>query len=152
MKHEISSVSAMGMLCCCFRRIGAGSARGPNTDFEIVDEALTINKERYDQETSPTNRGNEEKWGTQSRQSPVPIHHGFHYLSSMPFMPEQKWLLKYAAYYEDEKGIRILEIWNRIVKLQLQLLDAAKDGNEVLFKDIWNETVRLKRQMARICE
>ena len=40
----------------------AGSARGPNIDYEILDEALTIDKERYDQETSPTNRGNEELW------------------------------------------------------------------------------------------
>jgi len=33
-----------------------GSARGPNIDREIVDEALTLNKERYDQEVSPANR------------------------------------------------------------------------------------------------
>lgn len=125
----------------------AGSARGPNVDFEILDEALTINKDRYDQETSPTNRGNEDKWGTLSR-NPVPCHHGFHYLSSMPFLPEQKWLLKYAAYYEEEKGIRIFDIWNRIVKLQLQLIDAKRDDNKKLFKDIYNETVRLKRQIS----
>lgn len=37
----------------------AGSARGASVDYEILDEALTINKQRYDEETSPTNRGNE---------------------------------------------------------------------------------------------
>ena len=30
-----------------------GSGRGPNIDFEILDEALTIIKHRYDQEISP---------------------------------------------------------------------------------------------------
>ncbi len=80
--------------------------------------------------------------------NPIPMHHGFHYLTSMPFTNEQKWILDYAKYYEDEKGIRILEIWNRIVKLQLKLIDAKKDNNLNLFKDIWNETVRLKNQIT----
>lgn len=147
MKYENIISFSNGNALLLLSQDRAGSARGPNVDYEIVDEALTINKERYDQETSPTNRGNEDKWGTMSR-NPVPIHHGFHYLSSMPFLPEQKWLLDYSKYYEDEKGIRILEIWNRIVKLQLQLIDAKRDNNVTLFKDIWNETVRLKRQIS----
>lgn len=124
----------------------AGSARGPNVDYEILDEALTIDKERYDQETSPTNRGNEEIWGTRSRLS-VPWHHGFHYVSSMPFLNSQKWLLNYAEYYEKEAGIPLFSIWNRIVKLQLQLIDAKKSENVKIFKDIWNETVRVRSQI-----
>lgn len=124
----------------------AGSARGPNVDYEIVDEALTIDKERYDQETSPTNRGNEEIWGNRST-SPVPWHHGFHYVSSMPFSAGQKWLLEYADYYEKEAGIQILSIWNRIVKLQLELIPAAREKNIKQYRDIWNEVVRLKRQI-----
>ncbi len=125
----------------------AGSARGANVDYEILDEALTINKARYDEETSPTNRGNEEKWGKRS-QNPMPWHHGFHYVSSMPYSNEQKWLLDYGKYYEEEKGIRIFDIWNRIVKLQLQLIDAKKDNDTKMFRDIWNETIRLKNQIA----
>lgn len=125
----------------------AGSARGPNVDYEILDEALTINKKRYDEETSPTNRGNEEKWGKKARY-PIPWHHGFHYVSSMPYNNEQKWLLDYADYYEEERGVRILEIWNRIVRLQLQLIDAKKENKVNLFKDIYNETIRLKQQIS----
>lgn len=124
----------------------SGSGRGPNVDYEIVDEALTIDKERYDQETSPTNRGNEEIWGTRSK-SPIPWHHGFHYVSSMPFLGSQKWLLSYADYYDQEAGIQLFSIWNRIVKLQLQLIDAKKEENPKLFKDVWNETIRLKKQI-----
>lgn len=123
-----------------------GSSRGPNIDREIVDEALTLIKDRYDQEVSPANRGNEEYFGRLSR-NPVPQHHGFRYVSSMPFSQDQKWLLDFGKYYEEEAGINIFNIWNRIVKLQLQLLDAHKEKNVVLFRDIWNETVRLKKQI-----
>jgi len=124
-----------------------GSARGPNLDREIVDEALTIIKDRYDQEVSPANRGNEEYFG---RISPKPIsqHHGFRYVSSMPYSQDQKWLLDYGKYYEEEGGIRIFEIWNRIVKMQLQLIEAHIDNNTPLFRNLWNEIVRLKKQIT----
>lgn len=147
MKYDNVISFANGNAIVLLSQDRAGSARGANVDYEILDEALTINKPRYDEETSPTNRGNEEKWGTKSR-NPVPWHHGFHYVSSMPYTAEQKWLLDYAKYYEEERGIRILDIWNRIVKLQLQLIDAKKDNNVNLFRDIYNETIRLKQQIS----
>jgi hypothetical protein len=140
-ENFISFSNGTGFLLLSQERVG--SARGPNVDREIIDEALTINKERYDQETSPTNRGNEEHFGHLSTK-PVLQHHGFRYVSSMPFMPEQKWLLKFADYYEQEAGIRIFEIWNRIVKLQLELISAYKTGDRKLFANIWNETHRLR--------
>ncbi len=146
LKYEnfISFSNGTGYLLLSQERIG--SARGPNVDREIVDEALTLNKERYDQETSPTNRGNEEHFGILSKNK-VTQHHGFRYVSSMPFMPEQKWLLEYASYYEEEAGIRLFEIWNRIVKLQLDVISAYKQEDKSLFRDLWNETVRLKKQI-----
>jgi hypothetical protein len=147
MKHDNMLYFSNGNAITLFSQDRIGSARGPNVDYEILDEALTINKTRYDEETSPTNRGNKDKWGENSL-NPVPWHHGFHYVSSMPYSKEQKWLLDYAKYYEEEKGIRILEIWNRIVKLQVQLIDAKKDGNLNMFRDLWNETVRLRQKIA----
>jgi len=124
-----------------------GSTRGPNVDYEIVDEALTINKTRYDQETSPTNRGHEELWGPRGV-SPVAWHHGFHYVSSMPYTSEQKWLLRFGDYYEEESGIPLFTIWNRIVKMQMQLIEAKLQDDKKLFRDIWNEVLRLKRQIV----
>ncbi len=146
LKHTnfISFSNGTGYLLLSQERIG--SARGPNVDREIIDEALTINKERYDQETSPTNRGNEEYFGKLSK-DPVTQHHGFRYVSSMPFMPDQKWLLEYGKYYENERNINIFEIWNRIVKLQLELISAYKTQNKTLFTEVWNETVRLRRKI-----
>jgi hypothetical protein len=124
-----------------------GSARGPNIDREIVDEAITLHKERYDQEVSPANRGNEEHFGKLSS-IPVPQHHGFRYVSSMPYAQDQKWLLDYGNYYQQEAGIFLFDIWNRIVKMQIQLIEAKHSSDGKLFKDIWNEIVRLKKQIT----
>jgi len=141
----ISFANGTGFLMLSQER--EGSARGPNLDREIVDEALTLNKERYDQEVSPANRGNEEHFG---KKSPKPCmqHHGFRYVSSMPFSQDQRWLLDYGKYYQEEAGVMLFDIWNRIVKMQLQLIEAGQKDDTGLFKDIWNEIVRIKRQIA----
>jgi len=124
-----------------------GSARGPNIDREIVDEALTLKKDRYDSEVSPANRGNEEYFGKRSP-NPIPQHHGFRYVSSMPYSHDQRWLLDYGKYYEEEAGVLLFDIWNRVVKMQLQLIEAKKVDDVRLFKEIWNEIIRLKRQIT----
>jgi len=126
-----------------------GSSRGPNIDREIVDEALTLNKLRYDEEVSPANRGNEELWGFRALPvNRVNQHHGFRYVSSMPYTRDQMWLLRYGDYYMQEAGVPIFDTWNRIVKLQIQLIEAYKYVDQPLYKNIWNEIVRLKLQIA----
>ncbi len=124
-----------------------GNSRGPNADYNITDEALTLDKEKFDQEAAPTNRGNEHIFG---RRSPHPVykHHGNTFLSSMPYTPEQKWLLEPARYYEEERGIRLFEVWNKIVRLQMQLIDARLAEDVSLFREIWNETVRLRQSIT----
>jgi hypothetical protein len=144
-ENYISFANGTGFLMLSQER--SGSARGPNIDREIVDEALTLNKLRYDKEVSPANRGNEEFFGFKSK-SRINQHHGFRYVSSMPYTQEQMWLLKYADYYMEEANVPIFDIWNRIVKLQLQLITAHKQNDPRLFKDIWNETIRLKKQIT----
>ncbi len=124
-----------------------GSSRGPNIDREIVDEALTLNKPQYDQEVSPTNRGNEEHFGFRSAK-PVKQHHGFRYVSSMPYTQDQRWLLDFGNYYEKEAGVMIFDIWNRIVKMQLELIPAAINKDAKLYADITNEVKRLKQQIV----
>ena len=124
-----------------------GNSRGPNADFNITDEALTLDKEQFDQEVAPTNRGNEHIFGRKSK-TPLFKHHGNAFFSSMPYEPEQKWLLEPAKYYEDERDIHLFDVWNRIVKLQLQLIDAKLDNDVQLFKEIWNETIRLRRSIT----
>ena len=147
MKHDnfISFANGNGYLMLSQDRTGSG--RGPNVDREIVDEALTIDKAKYDEEVSPTNRGNEEYFGFKSPK-PVPQHHGFRYVSSMPYNHEQRWLLNFGNYYEKEAGIHLFDIWNRIVKLQLELIQAAILKDASLYKEVRNEINRLKRQIT----
>jgi hypothetical protein len=141
-KNFISFANGTGFLLLTQDR--KGSSRGPNVDYEIVDEALTIDKTLYDQEVSPTNRGNNDLFGRKAKK-PVPFHHGFHYVSSMPFSEDQRWLLDYGNYYEEEAGIRIFDIWNNVVKMQLQLLDIT-DVNH--FQQLWNEILELRKKIA----
>lgn len=124
-----------------------GNSRGPNADYNITDEALTLNKEQFDQEVAPTNRGNEHIFGKQSK-DPIFKHHGNTFLSSMPYTPDQKWLLEPAQYYEEERGIRLFDVWNKIVRLQMQLIDAAIAKDSKLYKELWNETIRLRRTIT----
>lgn len=147
LKFENTISFANGTVFLLLSQDRTGSSRGPNVDRELVDEALTIDKPQYDQEVSPTNRGNEEHFGFLSP-NPVMQHHGFRYVSSMPYSQDQRWLLDYGKYYEDEAGIQIFDIWNRIVKLQLELINAYLAKNASLYKDIHNEVVRLKRQIV----
>lgn len=124
-----------------------GNSRGPNADFNITDEALTLDKEQFDQEVAPTNRGNEHIFGRRSAH-PVYKHHGNAFFSSMPYEPEQRWLLAPAKYYEEERGLQLFDTWNRIVKLQLQLIDAKIANDKTMFRELWNETVRLRRTIT----
>lgn len=128
---------------CLYILSQAQNSRGPNADYNITDEALTISKERYDQEVAPTNRGNEHIFGRKSK-NPIMKHHGSTFLSSMCYTPEQKWLLEPSVYYEEERGVHIIDVWNKVVSLQLQLIEAKKQNESKLFKDIWNEVVRLR--------
>ena len=63
----------------------------------------------------------------------------------MPYEPSQRWLLEPAKYYEEERGIVLIDTWNRIVRLQMQLIDAKEAGDTVRFREIWNEAARLRR-------
>lgn len=125
-------------------------ARGPNADYNITDEALTIDKVKFDQEAAATNRGNEEIWGFQRKDGKPRLekHHGSTFTSSMGYLPEHKWMTDPAQYYEDEAGIRIFEIWNKIVNLQLQLIKAKLDNDERLAVELWHEAGRLRKQIT----
>lgn len=138
MKYDNFITFNNGFGCMLLSQDRPGSSRGPSVDFEIVDEALTLNKERYDQEVSAANRGNLEFF------KHIPWHHGAHYISSMPFSITGKWLLDYAEYYEDERGIRLFEEWNRIVRMQMDLLTIT-EPNE--FKFQWNEIQRRRKKI-----
>ncbi|MBQ9641857.1 MAG: hypothetical protein IJV06_09930 [Bacteroidaceae bacterium] len=132
---------------CLYILTQDGNSRGPSADYNITDEAQTLDKEQFDQEVAPTNRGNEDKFGRLSR-CPVYKHHGNTFLSSMPYEPEQKWLLEPAKYYEQERGVQLFDVWNKVVKLYLVLIDAKMQGDLQLFREVWNECIRLRRTIT----
>lgn len=132
---------------CLYILTQDGNSRGPNADYNITDEALTLDKEQFDQEVAPTNRGNEHIFGLKSA-NPLLKHHGNSFFSSMPYEPSQKWLLEPASYYEEERGIHLFDVWNKIVKLQMRLIDAKLANDAALFREVWNETVRLRRTIT----
>lgn len=103
----------------------SGSGRGANTDYEILDEALLIDEEQYNNEVVPTNRGNNEYFGKLSRH-PVTQHHGFTYFTSMPTTKSGRWILRYGDYYLKERGVRLFDTWNRVVAMQIELLDVVR--------------------------
>lgn len=138
-----------------------GSGRGANVDYEIADEALLLDREQYNNEVSPTNRGNLEFFGRKSSR-PIAMHHGFKFSTSMPISKEGRWILDYGNYYYQERGIRLFDIWNRIVMQQVELLKVvqhykvasatgkAAEAAELVpeFRRQWNEIARLKRQIT----
>ncbi len=124
-----------------------GNSRGPNADFNITDEALTIDKVKFDQEVAPTNRGNEHIFGRRSKH-PLKKHHGNLFVSSMPYTLSQQWLTAPAEYYERERGIHLFARWNRLVDVQMQLIEAKIQGDVHSFKELWNECVRLRREIT----
>lgn len=125
----------------CFALISLaekGSGRGGNYDFEFLDEAATVDYEQYFNEIRPANRGNKEHFGN------INFHHGFHYVTSMPQTDKGKYILEFAEYYKTEKGIDILAIWNKIVMLQLELLDITVPAH---FVECWNEIERQRKKI-----
>ncbi len=51
---------------------------------------------------------------------------------------------EYAGYYDAEKGVNLFSVWNRIVKMQIELLTLT-DPHQ--FAELWNEIARLKKRI-----
>lgn len=116
-----------------------GSSRGPSVNYILADEALTLNKEQFDDEVVPTNRGNDNIFGH------LRWNHGYHFASSMPPGPESKWLLSAADYYMTERKVDIISIWKQIVNIQLEIID---ETNPKRFMELWNNMVFLKQRIV----
>lgn len=108
------------------------SVRGFNADGIICDESLQLDKIRFDDEVSPTNRGNLDYFRN------VPFHHGLYHFTSMPIGAEGDWLLEYGAYVA-AMGIPYREIQNQIINLQLELIDSPPNQR----MQVWNRLKQL---------
>ena len=115
-----------------------GSGRGPNTDFLLTDETLRLDKQRLDNELSPTLRANQKIF------KHIPWHLGEYHSTSMPITQAARWILDKGLYYLEDFGIDYFGLWRQVVKMQLELLD-IEDKKEFMLQ--WNEIQRVRRQM-----
>lgn len=100
-----------------------GMARGYNVDSVDADEALTLDKKKFEDEAVAANRGNLEVYKGNS------LHHGISISTSMPTTAKSKWLLELSQYYEED-GNGIWLIWNRLTRLQLQFIDSENNAEK----------------------
>jgi len=98
----------------------SGNSRGPNFDGALSDEGLTLNEEKFKQETIPAIRGNEDQFKGSA------WHKGVKILSSMPHTSQGTWLMEYGNYYE-RHGINNRVTRDRLTELQLEFVDAESD-------------------------
>ena len=84
-----------------------GSGRGPNTDFLLTDETLRLDKQRLDNELSPTLRANKGRFN-------VDWHLGEYHSTSMPYTQQSKWILDKGNYYLEEYGIDYFSLGNKL--------------------------------------
>lgn len=113
---------------------GGGASRGLNVDGIISDESLLINKEKFDQELSPTNRGNLRLFNE------VPIHHGVFHFTSMPYGSDARWLLDHGKYYTED-GHNYRDIRQQLVELQLEFI---KNKDIDYRMELWTKIVQKK--------
>ena len=127
----------------CFHLIsldgGGGSARGLNLDGIIADESLTLNKEKFDDEVMPANRGNERQAWAGHR-----LHHGVFHFTSMPYGTQGKWLLEGSKHYQ-EAGKDYEELNRELIKLQLKYIrNKDREARRVIYTDIQRITSELR--------
>lgn len=113
----------------------ATSARGLNTDGAIVDEALNLDKEQYDEEIAPTIRAN------QAQFTGVPFHLGQFFFSSMPYGSGAEWLTNTGKYYLSD-GYDYEKLMDMLITAQIEFLDEQSMSRKEL---AWKECIRIRK-------
>lgn len=142
-KFENCISIANGTKMVMFSQTESGNMRGVSVDKIMADEVLVLSEEKLMKEAFPTNRGNLEHFGKGAHHASH-LHHGFDMTTSMPYTREGRWIFKFAQYYREKFGIEIMQVWNRIVHLQQQLLDTDTPKQ---FAECWNDIENIRRQM-----
>jgi len=112
-------------------------ARGGNLDGLIIDEGLTIDKEKFDRTATQTNRGNNKVFPG------VKIHHKQFWFSSMPYGQQSNFLVEPADLLSTAT-FNFREKINQRIDLQLQFLDEYRKKGKPL--EVWNEILELDKQ------
>lgn len=116
----------------------ATSVRGLNTDGTIVDEALNLDKDHYDEEIIPTIRAN------QATFSNIPFHLSENFFSSMPYGGGAEWLTDIGKYYLND-GFDYEKIMDLLIHSQMEFI---QEQSMVRRESIWKECLRLRKMLA----
>lgn len=102
--------------------------RGPSIDGVYVDEALNIDKERFDNEIVPTNRG---------RRFKHPLHHFYRYYSTKSHTSGGNWMLEMGNYIAPEVLASYRRLQKQVAQMTLELLDSSDRSLQAkLFEEI----------------
>lgn len=142
-KYENCISVANGCKMAMFSQTESDNMRGVNVDKIMADEVLLLSEQKLLKVAFPTNRGNLEHFGKGAHHA-CHLHHGFDLTTSMPYTREGRWVFKFAEYYREKFGVEIMQVWNRIVHLQQQLLDTDSPKQ---FAECWNDIEEIRRQM-----
>jgi len=111
------------------------SSRGPNRDGCICDESLLLDIEKFNAETKPTIRGNNEYFKKSI------LHGGIFHFSSMPH--GDSFLFSDNDYYEKDKS-NVLSTRDKIVDMQYEFIK-SNDKNEMM--EIYSQILELEKQV-----
>lgn len=100
--------------------------RGPSIDGVFVDEALQINKEKFDAEIVPTNRG---------RRFNHPLHHFYRFYTTKPKSTAANWIYNYLNYYDPDLIKSYRRIQKMIAELTVALLDSSDRAQQKIYFD-----------------
>lgn len=115
---------------------GGGSARGLNLDTSFTDETLLIDKEKYDDEVTPTLRANKNVFGH------LKIHRGHFHHTSMPYGDQGRWLLDQGNYLLEEYDF--IGLTNEMIELQLKFVDSRDKQHRL---KLWKDILEIKKQI-----
>jgi len=109
-----------------------GSANGLSIDWIIVDEAKFINREKFDTEIVPANRGNRHLYGD------LACHHSIMYCTDRWYGSEASWIddLKEQVTTDLNKVIEVLSLELFSLTYKLSSEDYSKSYREKILKEV----------------
>ncbi len=114
----------------------SGDSRGPDWDYLLMDEGLTLDYFKLQTETFATLRGNKQEFSTS-------LHHGITVASSQPYDSAGAWISEFGNYYL-ENGHDYAPLKQQLVKLQLEFIDS---NDLKLQSQLWLEILEIKRKI-----
>jgi len=115
----------------------AGDARGLNVDSITADEALTLDRTKLETGSIAANRGPLDRYDSD-------FYNSIHLSTSKGFGSEFKWVTDFGKYYEDEFGIYHQPVLNKIVALELKMVDSENHEER---RELWREIRKLKKKL-----